>query len=243
MSLKNQKGFALVLMTALLPVLLAAFFMIFAISGFIDKDLNIKHQCRKGGIEGQRPVGKILASLLSLNPKAQKLKKDFVSAKKQLAAAQKVFNYPLVAALSAKIAKLTLARTELDSKQKQLIREGNRLLTSHHSKTKSAIRAPLEKNSLLLRTSEQQLRGKAPKLAVEADYVDIAPTYSPQPQFSDRQSLKHQWGYTVSLKKPFSHFVSGSFKFSKACAVSLEPQGKTWVPQLVQGGLSLSELW
>ncbi|XGC80342.1 hypothetical protein ACES2L_13500 [Bdellovibrio bacteriovorus] len=243
MSLKNQKGFALVLMTALLPVLLAAFFVIFAISGFIDKDLSIKHQCRKGGIEGQRQVGKLLTSLLNLNPKAQKLKIELERTKEQVAAALEALNYPLVGVLSVKIEKLEMARAELDAKQKQLIRESNRLLSAHHKKTKSAMQIPLSKDNLLISTSASNVQGKAPKLAVEADYIDIAPTYSLHPLFSERQSLKHQWTYTVSLKKPFNQFINASFKFSKACAVSLEPQGKTWVPQLVQGGLSFKELW
>ncbi|UOF00962.1 hypothetical protein [Bdellovibrio reynosensis] len=243
MMVQNQKGFALALMTAFLPILLAGFFVVFAISGFINKDLSVKHECRKGGLEGQRAVGKILTSLLKLNSKARKLKRDLVTAQERLAAAIKVQNYPVIATSLAKISKLEIARSELDAKQRQLIREGDQLLKTSHAKTKANIQTSLPLESILFATREVSVQGKASELAVVADYVDIAPTYSPVPGFSEKQALQHQWSYSLSLKKPYSSFVHGKFKFKKACAVSLESEGSTWVPQIVQGSLSQNELW
>ncbi len=92
--LKNEEGFALSLMMALLPVLLAGFIFAYASFGFVRVDLAMKYQCRTDGQSGQRKTAPLLEKLLSLNPNAIKLRAEWGRAKTQLKAAR-ASGYPL----------------------------------------------------------------------------------------------------------------------------------------------------
>lgn len=239
--LNNQKGFALTVTLALLPVILAGFFIAGATIGFIQQDLGLKHACRSGGIAGQKQVSAILTRLLDLNPKARSLKNKYDSLQRQLALTPDPRHK---AALMIRIGMVQAQRMALDLQQKTLLAQGHSELRLAHLKTQKNIARTFQTlSSSFLEIRHSRLFGKAPRLAVRPDFSDIAPTYSPVPAFSVAQALAHEWQYQVSLAKPYSYFLPGRFQFQKACAVTLKKEGQKWIPQITKAKFSLKSVW
>lgn len=241
--MKNQKGFALVILLAFLPVLISAFFLVFTFNGFVEKDLKLKHICRSEGIAGQTKVAPLLSQLLRLNPPALLLKAQFEKAQLELQVAIASENPVAIAKAVARLERILQKRKELDSKQKQIINQSNLLLGNFHAQTKTMIFRELHQGSKAFTLNQTTLQGKAPRLAVEAESFDLAPTYRTVENFSAAQSLSHEWQYQMILMKPLDRFLDGKFKFKKGCAVSLAPDGPGWNPQIVLGAHSLKSVW
>ncbi|KHD89145.1 MAG: hypothetical protein OM95_04785 [Bdellovibrio sp. ArHS] len=238
--MKNQKGFALILMLACLPVVVSGFLFLSAVFGFMQSDLAMKYQCRVQGQTGQRAVAPYLQKLLALNSTAKKLKIEELKAYAQLAS----FNPFLVAAAKARLLKVRIQKEQLDIKQKQLINQANIVLRDAFTKTrKELLKTQSSLSNLLFKVSHFSLQGQVPLLAVRPDYPDTAPTYSPDFEFAEKQSLAHEWQYTLSVRRPFSQFLSGEFQFHKACAVSLAEENSQWVPKIIRGKFSLKSVW
>lgn len=244
MHTKNQKGFAIVLCLALLPCLIAGLLFVFVLINFMKNDLGLKHQCRIQGEAGQKSVKPLLIQLLSLNPKAQLLKSEYLQAKtaQKLAIAAK--NVPEIQRLEIVIQKIQLQRHTLDKQQKRILSQANLLLYRNHSTTALGLRRMGASNSTVLLTSTlQQIHGRAPDLAVLPESPDIAPIYKLKPDFENQQSLAHEWQYRITVRPPFSNFIKGDFSFKKACAVTLVKDGSTWIPKIIKGKFSLKSVW
>lgn len=240
----NQKGFALVMTMALLPALIAGFFLAWAAIGFIQQDLALKHACREKGLSGQKNAGALLEKLLKLNPEAENLKRKQTRLKTQIAAAVATKNLPLAASLRADLALVEALRLQLDIKQRGLIQESNRELATAHNRGRAQIEHNLHAtSSVFLRLKLKSIRGRAPQLAVDPDYPDIAPTYSTVFDFSTQQALAHEWHYSAAVSTPFSYFLPGEFDFKKACAVSLKKELLKWSPQIIKGNFSWKSVW
>lgn len=239
--IKNQKGSALAIILALLPVFLAGCILCFSLLGLIQNDLAMKFQCRSEGQKGQQKVSPLLKSLLALNPHALALKAELIAATAEVAAAWD----PISSARAlAHLKKVRQKRLELDRKQKQLIKQSNLLLLQTHSSTSRGLRRTgSTASNILLKTELNSVRGKAPKLAVRPDSSDIAPTYSLVDDFENKQALAHEWQYRVQVRPPFSNFLKGEFTFKKACAVSLAKENSSWHPKIIVGKFSLKSVW
>ncbi|KYG66122.1 hypothetical protein AZI86_03395 [Bdellovibrio bacteriovorus] len=242
--IRNQKGFALVMTMALLPALIAGFFLAWAAVGFIQQDLALKHACRDQGITGQKNAGVLLERLLKLNPEAENLKRKQARLKVQIAAALAKGNFPLAASLRSQLFLVDASRLQLDIKQRGLIHESNRALFTAHNRGRAQIQKNLQAtSSVFLQLKLKNIRGSAPQLAVRPDYPDIAPTYSTVSNFSTQQALAHEWHYSAAVGTPFSYFLPGEFEFKKACAVSLKKELVKWSPQIIRGNFSWKSVW
>lgn len=245
-SLKSEKGFAAILVISLLPCLLAGLFLVAVLMSFLQTDLELKHRCRNGGLTGQALVRPHLASLLALNPLATTLKIQENTLLVKLAAAISSGNVPAITALKVQLAKIRQRRQELDIRQKQLIQQSNLVLSRSHSSTAFDIRRrsqELKKKFFFLNLSLRTLPEEAPDLAVRPDSPDIAPTYSPEENFETRQALAHRWQYRLTPHGPLAHFLSGTFQFEKACAVTLTKEVRGWKTLITKGKYSLKSVW
>lgn len=241
--IQNQKGFALVMTMALLPLMIAGFFLVWGAIGFFQQDLAIKHACRQEGITGQNKTGPLLQKLLATNPEAKKLKIQLEEVDREIAFAR-TSNQAALAGLMIKRSVIQLKRVALDLKQKRLIQESNRELSRAHHRGRAEIRGRLQDtSSFFIAIQLKNLKGKPPRLAVRPDYSDIAPTYSPVPDFSHQQALAHEWHYTASVGAPFSNFLPGKFEFKKACAVTLQEDLSKWLPQIIKDNYSWRSVW
>lgn len=242
--IRNQKGFALVMTLALLPALIAGFFLAWAAIGYIQQDLALKFACRDQGISGQKNVSPLLEKLLKLNPEATKLKTKQTQLIQRIASATAAQQWIVVGILSKKLSQVEAQRLQLDIKQRGLIQESNRELVTAHNRGRSQIQSNLQDiSSAFIRLKLKNIRGRSPQLAVRPDYPDVAPTYSTVFDFSTQQALAHEWHYSASVGRPFSYFLPGEFDFKKACAVSLKKELTKWSPQITKGNYSWKSVW
>ncbi len=244
--IRNSNGFALALVLALIPVALAIFLAAFSIISFLQLDLSIKHPCRMHGLMTQHKVSPLLERLLSLNPKATKLKTKLIATQLELEAALLAQNHPLAAKLALKIKSLETQRLILDHQQKNLIQKSNVLLIRGHALTSNQLHKTLllnHKRTVLYTIKSIVLKTQSPSLAVRPDYADTAPTYSPTVQFEKDQSLAHSWQYEVTTAKPFDKFINGTFKFQKSCSVTLAKENFRWVAKINRDKSWSKSLW
>ncbi|MFV8257508.1 hypothetical protein ACNQKP_06875 [Bdellovibrio bacteriovorus] len=242
----NQQGFAAILILALLPILVSGLLLVAAMMGFLQLDLAMKHTCRSEGLRTQDNVRPHLEKLLSLNPRALKLKAQWITAQVQLKAAYAAKNPPLIAAAKLRVAQVEAWRQTLDVQQKQLIQQSNLQLQRGHTTTRSHLfRASRESQSRLnFLTIKTRLHNEPiPRLAVRPDVPDIAPTYSPEPDFEVRQALAQRWQYRIALRPPLSNFLKADFGFEKACAVTLTKGPLRWKTKITTAKYSLKSVW
>lgn len=242
--IRNQKGFALVMTLALLPVLIAGMLLAWAAVGFFQQDLALKHACRKQGLEGQRKVAPLLKKLLQLNPEARTLKERRDELRLKIAAATASGQVHMVELWKIELDIVEFRRLQLSLRQKNIITESNRLLQAAHNIGRRKIEDHAKETSnLFINLRLTQLNGHAPRLAVRPDYPDIAPTFSTVLDFSNQQALAHEWHYSATVGAPFSHFLPGKFEFHKACAVSLRKDLNAWSPQITKARYSWKSVW
>ena len=225
--LKRSDGFALAIMTALLPLLIGMTLLVFAVASFVQTDLEMKSICRSRGIAGQKQVAPLLERLLHLNPKAQQLHEEKLQAQ---AAAESGSTTAI-----AWLAEVEAQQEILEVEQQQLIQQSNLYLQANSTlghKELSEKQAHIQNGLPLFSGSLTVATLAAPELAVRPDYPDIAPSYSPLPDFEDKQRLEQKWQYSFSIIKPLQRFLSGRFEFMKTCAVSLHQENFKWIPKM-----------
>ncbi|AFY02898.1 hypothetical protein [Bdellovibrio bacteriovorus] len=244
--MRNQQGFAAILILALLPILVSGLFLVAAMMGFLQLDLAMKHTCRSEGLQGQEKVRPHLEKLLSLNSKAVKLKAQLISAQAKAKAAEAAGNIPVATAAELEVLRIEGLRLALDAQQKQLIQQSNLQLQRSHSSTRTRLYRAHRENQTRLNflTIKTQIENEPiPRLAVRPDFPDTAPTYSPEPDFEVRQALAQRWQYRIALRPPLSNFLKADFGFEKACAVTLTKGPLRWKTQITKGRYSLKSVW
>lgn len=241
---QGQKGFALAITLAILPILISGLLLMSTLIGFIQNDLAMKYHCRTQGLIGQKKIVPLLNSLLALNPLSATLRLQQAKAQQDIATATAAKNPVALALATERYMKILKKREQLDLRQKQLIKQSNLLLLKAHSLTVSQLRHnDVAATSLLLKSTLLRVRGRPPQLAVRPESSDLAPTYSPAPEFENRQALAHDWQYRVQVRPPFSHFLPGDLHFQKACSVTLRKVGSSWIPRITTGRFSLRSVW
>ncbi|MGZ3770515.1 MAG: hypothetical protein ACXVCP_10300 [Bdellovibrio sp.] len=240
----NEKGFALVICIALLPVVIAGLLLSFSTFGFLQNDLALKYQCRTDGLESQKKIAPLLTNLLALNSLSRTLKFQYLAAVAELAAAIASENIPATIKAEHKINMILEKRQTLDKQQRQLISQSNLSLRTSYVSTANTLRnTGRNLSNLLLKTRFISMPRKAPSLAVHPDYADIAPTYSLDIDFEIKSALAHEWQYKTEIQPPFSNFLKGTFEFKKSCSVSLTKENAKWIPKIIKGKYSLKSLW
>ncbi|WP_413558682.1 hypothetical protein [Bdellovibrio sp. HCB209] len=230
----NNRGFALAIMIPLLPVLLGMAFAGYGVLSLIQIEQRFLFTCRSDGILGQEKAGKQIDALLKLNAKATQLKIQKTAAKlKVLATMGTPANFAAVKRLQS----IQSQQQTLDTKQKQIISEGNRHLQEAQITTSRNIRkmaGDLKLYNSLFKAQYQTQGGATPRLAVIPDSTDIAPTYRTAPDIEERQSLVQKWQYRLSVQDHLHSFTAGSFKFEKSCSVSVTERNHSWVPKILR---------
>lgn len=235
--ISNRRGFALAMILGLLPILFGGFFTTSLAIGVIQSDLKLKFLCRSEGLRAQEKVGHHLQKLMSLNPRAAQLRLQIQSARIALAAAIAAQNPVAVTKLSQRIAHLTKLQSSLDIRQKQLINESNRELSTRYHRTQGLLRTngaqALNSFPGLLFKFENR-SGKLPRLAVEPDNPGLAPLYRLQTGFEQKQTLAHRWQFQLVIRPPISRYIGTNFSFEKSCLTTLRQKGLIWVPKITK---------
>ena len=239
--MKKTKGFALILMLSLIPVMTSGILLTFATLMVLEADLALKYSCRLTGLQGQKKVAPLLKNLLHLNKNALQLRIMETQALQQLAMNP---NPAAKIAAELRLQKIRAKQEVLDVQQKEIIKHGNAILLSAFELTQQKLKIISTQNqSILLRFQLLSLDGRAPLLAVHPTMVGLAPTYGPLPTFEEDQALAHSWQYQVTVARPFSKFLHGDFKINKSCAVTLKKEGESWIPQIAKAKFLSKSAW
>jgi hypothetical protein len=241
--MKSQKGFAIILLISILPLVLAGGLFFFSAFGFLKSDLSTLNICRAKQLEIQSKAGKNLGKLLKLNPRALSLRLAQVHAERALVAAIELGLPAAIAAAEATLLKIQMQRQALDFRQKTLIQTANSWLAFggvdlqrdlvrewnfHSSPIKSWIRGALQMGP-----------AKVPKLAVQADLAEVAPVYETLPQFEDAQTWDQTWNLEFKTVSWAQKFLNFNGRFQRSCTTSLYPNPNQWIAQLKKGKSSL----
>ncbi|MFM6927713.1 MAG: hypothetical protein ACKOX6_04575 [Bdellovibrio sp.] len=230
----NNKGYALALMAALLPALMGLLLLGSAALITIKINQQYLHTCRAEGLRGQKLVAPQLKLLISLNPisVALRAKKHFALGK--MTAALTSQNYVALLKATADFNTALENLRKLDAQQKQLIRQSNLVLRSAHQMAQIKLRKDGFNNRSLgiLESTFSVESRRPPQLAVHPDDADVAPTYSLEEDFENRQALAQKWQYTLRVVRPLRRLLSGTFQFEKSCAITLTEENQVWQPKV-----------
>jgi len=232
--LRNNKGYALALMAALLPVLMGLLLLGSAVMITIKINQQYLYTCRSEGLRGQKIVGPHLKALMALNPVSVALRAKKYISRGKIIAALAAQNYIALAKATADYNATLENLRKLDAQQKQIIQQSNLVLRTAHQMAQTKLRKEGFANKslgILESTFSMEFR-QPPKLAVQPDDTDIAPTYSLEKDFENKQALAQKWQYTLRVVRPLRRLLSGTFQFEKSCAITLKEENHTWQPKV-----------
>lgn len=223
----NNKGFATALILALLPALVGAVLVTFAIVSFVQVEARIKYACRNTLLEGQSKVAVHLEKLLAMNPQALILRAQLIAARRAAESGASPAALATLAAIEARV-RVFMA------KQQQLIIQSNLRMLKSQTQTRSRVLSEGHKSLSTIPLFTYELSGPIamPKtLAVRPEGFE-PPTYNPVENFSDAQALEQSWQYRLKVVPMLAPFLSGDYRFQERCSVSLQQQELQWVPQI-----------
>ncbi len=242
--IKNQKGFATILLMSLLPVLLT----LICFSWFFLSIRQVKsesaHICRATLLNGQKKAAAPLRILLALNKKAVSLEIQLQKANLRLKLAIASQNAVAFAAATAAILRIKAQQKSLSYQQKSLISWANKELLQTSLEAKIKVQQKLSKQSYLLKNLLSllniQVKSFSTKLAVEAiNPMSLAPSYRPKSDFERQQSLRVHWKYKLQTNqnKWASAFLKIDKNFKDSCVASLKARGNGWIAILKEDRL------
>lgn len=245
--LKNNQGFVMTLMMALLPALLGILFTVFIGIAFVQFEMRQNYICRAQQLQVQNQVAPLLEGLMNLNPTAKELQMEQQEAEEELASATASLNPAAIAAATAHLVLVEDERAALALQQRQLIEDSNLLLEEGSLKTQRALSDNgwefLNSLKPILQNELQVLPQIPPVLAVRPEDLDIAPSYELLPDFEDEQALVQEWHYRLSVGRQLSPFLKGQSQFVKSCSVTLRQKGAHWVAQILKDKSSSNSVW
>ncbi|WP_413288889.1 hypothetical protein [Bdellovibrio sp. HCB337] len=234
--MNSSRGFGVLLLISLMPLALAAGLFVFTSFAFLTRDLGTLNLCRARQLETQNRVGRSLAKLLKLNPKAQRLRLAQARAEKSLAMAIESANPIAIAAAEAYLLKVQMQRQALAIQQNTLITGANTTLSTGGSQLRSQLQYEWSRETRALNSwlqgSLQVAHSQIPTLAVLPDFLDVAPVYELAPNFEEAQSWSQSWNLELSTVSWARKFFNFHGRFQRSCATSLYSQNDEWIAKL-----------
>lgn len=222
----NNSGSVLLMTLLLTPVLLATFSLFFSIALLLTQHTKIQHLCYKHVLLIQKQNQRNLMQLLSLNPKAQKLRQELSLAQKKykIALSSKVPH--LIAAAKANLIYVRIKQGRMALKQKQIFIQ-NRLDRSFWQ------------NQLVHQAKEELTsiyKIKNPALAVKAKPRNsITPSYFLKNNFSQKQTTQFSWKFLY--KKIIPHWIYNFLQiptsYKQSCAATIFRKDNQWTTKLI----------
>ncbi len=221
-TIRRNRGFVLVFLLALMPVILAVVSVVIAIQLLLLMDGENNHTCRKGLLEIQETFAQACADLTRLNPLATQLRAEKVRAMKEAEAA-----------MGSPLELLAMAHLEsVIQRQLSLSKQQNRIIQV------SRFRAEEKMNQIYSRISKNNATSShpLPRLALDAvPKFDLTPSYEATPHFSEKQALRISWN--ADITRTFPKWITHSFPeigtWNQQCGATIENEGHSWNPHLI----------
>ncbi len=181
----SDKGFAVVFLLSLLPLLLSVLFLVALGTQILQAQKSQRHFCRMGMLKYQETSRAAIEQLQSMNFEARFLRG-------QIAVANAMMLVPATAVAGRTLKSVTrIQQRFLQIRQKTLLFATRVQLSNILSHTKSQIKK-VQVNGLFIETDVDWNMAKP--LAIRPDRKsDIAPVYVLESQFSDKQTQQVSW--------------------------------------------------
>jgi hypothetical protein len=242
--MRSQKGFAAVYLLCFVPLLLALLFAVYMYFTYSDSHLELTQSCLVEQIETQEKVKRSLKTLLSLNPKAIRLKAQYETAVLHMRAAAASGNTAAFTAAQLRVSYIWNQRMLLDLQQKSIINSANFYLQSQQSqlflKLQREALARKNKFGFFAQTDVKDLKFKPVKLAVVPASKDIAPVYQLSENFIEDQALEVTWILKLKARPPVSLFLPVETSSPQSCSTTINNKEDSW-PTVTREVKSLSK--
>lgn len=211
---ENENGFVLCSSLLLISTVIASLVFIFFFQSVVRKNSEIKSACLEFNFKFQDKQRRRLEALLSLNPRARRLRQDLEIAKKRYRQALLTGTPQVIAAARAQILLVEMQRLVLDGKQRTLLMQS--------SFEEKSFRVQIERQLQRHFHSPASLVIQINSLAVEPDRGgEVAPLYQLKSNFMYSQKSQAVW------KTTFENYIYSRAFFLKQNLVSL-PNRQKW---------------
>lgn len=227
--MKHDRGFALVLLLALLPALLSGFAALLLTLGLVQTRSKLRNSCRRTLLGGLESAGRELKTLIDLNTPAQELRTSISVTKAAISAASAAGQVEVAAALEVKLRSLQVQQILLDLRQRSLVVAAQTAITAAQSKALAGVAG--DGNSVVT----ARPRGfSAVRPAVHRVGSGPAPDYALDSSFSDAQKLEQQWQSDFALPGALGKFLNVTGHLEETCAATLQPGDGPWRARLAE---------
>jgi hypothetical protein len=219
--MKEQHGFSVLAFSFLIPIGFFCCMVVLASYHIITKYTHIQNECRSHVMEAQQLFGKKLKELMDLNKDASALRAEERKLRVTILALSVT---PAAAAPFVELLHINLFRQGvLRTKQEEI------LLSASMGARK--IMAELSARINNAKYSSVGLR------VYKSPLTAIAPDHLPVPFFSELQTIKVKWNYSISDFVPsilLTLFSNTNYPktVEGSCAATLVQKGEVWNPKL-----------
>jgi hypothetical protein len=220
----NNQGLAILSLILLLPVLLVALMLCFAVMTIQFHKTTWVDQCRESLIKIQNKNAEYMTQLLSLNPRSQQLRFDVALTEQKILLAMSTGQLEALPLLKLRLKYLKSQQKSLDIYQKKIVRNAKRVAE------KAILRASGELNKKIksdyLRSQGWIIMNSKPApipqavFALKPDDQNLAPSYSPYLNFERRQSLALSW--QTKYKWPEIIRLTSETTIHSQCRISIK---------------------
>ena len=233
--LENQKGFALVILAVLMPLILAALAFLYVSTTQIEIRSTLLQTCRNELIQTQEKSASLIKSLMSLNKLVDIIKWSLFIAK--LLSLASLANPMLAVLIKSVLAIANSSSKVISILQKTIIYSLWITMENDLIKLQSQLRQILKSYSkktkdLMLISTQLIIGNLFREISVEAEKPNEKITkYRLKKEFSEKQKLYVRWRYNVQLAPTLTQWIDLNQNFNGFCGVSLRKE-EPWIPIL-----------
>lgn len=238
--LKNERGQISISAVILLPLVLLIVGGILILGLALALEAKATTACRLRMAQGQTTVGRALAELTKLNPKAKALEATRQAALKALKGSIVVPNPAARAAAIALLRSVELAQAPVRKQQLYWVAKGKQAssMVAHHAK-EGVLESIPEGLRPWFRSTRIHTRAPRFRLVISSP-THKTPTYLPAPDFQNSQNGVLKWKNALGNPNTQNSALGDLIpEIEFGCSMTLEPVGAgQWAPQPTEDKLS-----
>jgi hypothetical protein len=227
--MKDERGFALILFVALLPLMLAGGACLFMMMGLLEDRFSRQNMCRRHLLTGLEKSGITMKEVLALNPTARSLRIQIAATNLALAAAIASGNQPAATVAAKRLRILRGQQKMLDLRQRALLLKARSELSTAQLLAFGALRSTSGGFVQITATFPQPVRA-----ALRPNLSGPGPVYVLEKGFERKQALVQKWQSRFQLHGPLANFLNARGRFEEKCAATLIPEGLRWRARLAE---------
>ena len=231
MTLRSNRGFTVVGLLVLLPLLVSLVTSCAGAMLLLAADAELKHECRSTLLEAQSEIAEDLETLMKLNESASALRRARATAE---AAVRLAVAPPAIAAARAALVAIKAKQVALAAKQTSLLFRAKSKSRSTPLKAKLKLHRKLRDKARRLesRDSTFETRLTTASFDVVASPRDsLTPDYHPTAGFTERQemSVAAQWSVTSLLPEWLRRWLGREdLKMKTTCRATIVKGKRGW---------------